>query len=60
MDYCTGVARNYPPCRKHLIAGILESHAVENKYEASFNKARVKIYTRDERRLPELTRETRL
>jgi len=54
------VARNYPPRRKHLIAGILESHAVENKYEASFNKARVKIYTRHARRLPELTRETPL
>jgi hypothetical protein len=54
------VARNYPPCRKHLIAGIAESHAVENKYEASFNKAWVKIYTRDASRRPELTRETRL
>jgi hypothetical protein len=54
------VARNYPPCRKHVIAGIAESHAVENKYEASFDKAWVKIYTRDARGLLELTRETRL
>jgi hypothetical protein len=52
------VARDYPPCRKHLIAGITESHAVKNKYEASFNKAWVKIYTCDASRLPELTRET--
>jgi hypothetical protein len=55
-----GVARNYPTRCNRLIAGIAESYAVENKYEASFNKEWVKIYTRDAWRLSKLTRETRL
>jgi hypothetical protein len=59
MDYCT-VGVDYLSYRNDLIARSDKNHAVENKYEASFNKALVKIYTREAERLLELTRDTRL
>jgi hypothetical protein len=46
MDYCT-VGVDYPLYCNDLIGRSGKSHAVENKYEASFNKALVKIYTRE-------------
>jgi hypothetical protein len=59
MDYCTVVV-DYPLYCNGLIARSDKDHAVENKYEASFNKASVKIHTREAERLPELTRDTQL
>jgi hypothetical protein len=59
MDYCT-IGADYPLYRNSLIAHSDKDYAVENKYEASFNKASVKIYTREAEHPLESTRDTRL
>jgi hypothetical protein len=59
MDYCT-VGVDYPLYCNEIIARSDKNHAVENKYEASFNKVSVKIYTREAERLLKLTRDTQL